>query len=272
MDGPAQRRLRRLSTSLCPAHEEAPATISCVTSSGGFTLALISHEGGPHFEAYLDAAAAVVARDGAASRVVLCDMDGTWLQKARAVLGTKLAKIYSDPHELLAAEKPLMSLVAMEAVLGPPVIRAALEAGSHVMAEKPSCTNPDDLRELTALADSKGLYIMMALSNRLNGETTKAKALFDSGAIGELFGMELHQVADQTRLGRPGASETWSNIKARSGGTTHILHREWVYTVTHAVHIYPPLQHRLCTSEFQWQFSGNPGVNMSERRGVCDHD
>jgi predicted dehydrogenase len=201
-----ERRLRQLSANLRPG--------SSAGSGGGTTVALISHLGGPHVEAYIDGLAAA----SSVSRVVLGDIDGSWLPKAKAVLGSKLAKVYADPLELLAIEKPLMTLVAMEAKIAPTVIRAALDAGSHVLAEKPSCTDVNDLKALIELADSKGLYVMMALSNRLLAETVKAKELVDSGAIGDLYGMELTMVADQTRLGRDGASETWSNVNERSGG------------------------------------------------------
>eukprot|EP01048_Picozoa_sp_COSAG05_P020890 COSAG05_NODE_3685_length_1907_cov_33.866704_1_plen_336_part_00 len=222
--GPQSRRLRcicaglaaiKLTSTVGGASSTSSSTNSSSSCGRGATVALISHEGGPHFSAYIDAAAALPPT---VSQIVLCDMDGSWLSMARSVIGSRLTGVYSDLNEMLATENPLMSVVAMEAGRGPDAIRAVLEAGSHVMAEKPSCTDPADLRELTALADSKGLFIMMALSNRLNAETVKAKELIDAGVIGELYGMELHQVADQTRLGREDAASTWSNIKARAGG------------------------------------------------------
>ena len=159
-----------------------------------------------------------LAAAASVTRVVLADPDGNWLPIATERLGPKLARTYACPLELLAAEAPLMALIAMEAGLAPPVITAALECGSHVLAEKPSCLHARDFRPLAALADAKGLHIMLALSNRLNPEVEKARELVSGGTIGEVYGMELHMCADQTRLGRTGYGERWEASKARAGG------------------------------------------------------
>ena len=41
-----------------------------------------------------------------------------------------------------------MVLVTMEGVASPPVIDAALEAGCHVLAEKPACIRAEDFAPL----------------------------------------------------------------------------------------------------------------------------
>ena len=46
----------------------------------------------------------------------------------------------------------------------------------------------------------------------------EAKRLIESGAIGDLYGVEMHMVADQTRLGREGYGERWEAQQSRSGG------------------------------------------------------
>eukprot|EP01050_Picozoa_sp_SAG11_P012377 SAG11_NODE_1371_length_5096_cov_1.635581_1_plen_284_part_00 len=206
----------RLTTPLTAA---APPTIISPTAAagdGGATVALISHLGGAHVELYMEGLAAAES----VARVVLADPDGNWEECAREKLGPKLDAIYSDPLELLAAETPVMALISMEAKVSPPVIRAALEAGSHVMAEKPSCVHARKFRPLVALADSKGLHLMLALSNRILPDVLKARELVASGAIGELYGVEMHFLADQTRLARDSYAEMvgWTLEKARSGG------------------------------------------------------
>ena len=96
-------------------------------------VAVITHAGGAHLDAYLG----VLAKIEEADSVVLADPDDRWPAAARKALGDKLQATYKDTAELLRQEKPHMALVTMEAALAPPLIDAALEAGCHVFAEKP---------------------------------------------------------------------------------------------------------------------------------------
>ena len=111
-----------------------------------------------------------------------------------------------------------MALVTMEAVQSPPVIRAALEANCHVLAEKPSCVRAEDFEPLARLADMKHRHLTLALANRLLGTVQAARKLIQSGQIGKIFGCELHIVADQTRLKSSTYHQSWFADKARSGG------------------------------------------------------
>ncbi len=104
---------------------------------------------------------------------------------------------------MLAQEKPAMALVTMEARLAPPAISAALDAGCHVMAEKPSCVQVEDFEKLAQQADASERHLMLALANRLNPEVQEARRLIQEGKLGKIYGLELHLVADQTRLTRP---------------------------------------------------------------------
>ena len=70
-----------------------------------------------------------------------------------------------------------MALVTLEAVQAPPVIRAALEANCHVLAEKPSCVRVEDFEPLVRLADMKHRLLMLALANRMRGTVRAARKL-----------------------------------------------------------------------------------------------
>ncbi len=177
-------------------------------------VGIITHAGGAHVGAYLSALAAAESCD----RVVLADPDGRWEKDARRVLGEKLGDVYREHGEMLKQERPAMALVTMEAKLAPPVIDDALGAGCHVFAEKPSCVRVEDFEPLVRKADSKHRYLMLALANRTNPEITKAKQLISAGTIGKLYGLEMHLVADQTRLTRPSYREQWFAQKERAGG------------------------------------------------------
>ncbi len=177
-------------------------------------VAVLTEAGGAHLDAYF---AALAATPEAAS-VVLADPSGASEAMARKTLGEKLKHVYRDPDALWRAEKPAFALISMEAVHTPPVIEAALNAGCHVLAEKPGCLRAEDFAPLVKKAQSKHLHLMLALANRISPPMVAARKLLQSGVLGQLYGMELHLIADQTRLTQPAYRQRWVAHKNRAGG------------------------------------------------------
>ena len=177
-------------------------------------VALLTHAGGAHVSAYL---AALAATDQCTS-VVLGDPDGHFEADAKRVLKDKLSRSYRNVSELLKVEQPQLALITMEAAIAPPVIAAAIEADCHVFAEKPSCVSAADFAPLATMADQKHRFLMLALANRLNPEALAAKRLIETGRLGKLYGLEMHLVADQTRLKQKSYHQKWFAQKDRSGG------------------------------------------------------
>ena len=108
--------------------------------------------------AYLDALAATAE----VGSVVLSDPTGFWVDVARATLGDRLVSTHTEPLAMLASAKPDMAVIAYEAVLAPPIVRAALEVGCHVLAEKPACTAIEAMDELVVLAARQKRKLMLA--------------------------------------------------------------------------------------------------------------
>lgn len=176
--------------------------------------AYITHADGPHLVNYLPSLAGAVE----AHSVVLADASGTVEPMARKVLGPRLTAVYRDIAGMLRKEKPQMALVAMEAAVAPPAIRAALEAGCHVLAEKPACVRLADFAALAALARKQDRALVLALANRIDPVIVEARRLIKSGLLGRIFGVEIQIVADQTRLANPAYHKTWFAKKERAGG------------------------------------------------------
>ncbi len=108
-----------------------------------------------------------------------------------------------------------MSLPADQSVAA---IALAQKYGCHVMAEKPACTRVEEFLPLVKTAESKHLHLMLALANRIHAPVQFARQLVRDGKLGKLYAMEVHIVADQTRLTRPAYHQTWFAKKARAGG------------------------------------------------------
>ena len=76
----------------------------------------------------------------------------------------------------------------------------ALEAGKHVLCEKPFSRRPDDVERAFELADSKGLVLSEAFMWRHHPQTKMLSALVGEGAVGQprlvraAFGFQLASV------------------------------------------------------------------------------
>jgi predicted dehydrogenase len=68
-----------------------------------------------------------------------------------------------------------------------PLVRRALEAGKHVLVEKPLATCPVQAQELMDLAESKGLILMPGHTFLYSPAVNKVRELIDSGELGEIY-------------------------------------------------------------------------------------
>jgi len=62
----------------------------------------------------------------------------------------------------------------------------ALEAGKHVLVEKPLAASAAEARELAAVADRAGRFVMEAMHTRFHPRMTVVERLLADGALGEL--------------------------------------------------------------------------------------
>jgi predicted dehydrogenase len=87
-----------------------------------------------------------------------------------------------------------------------PLAKMALEAGKHVLVEKPLATSRAEVLELMEIADRKGLQLMVDHTFLYTGAVQKIKSLVDSGELGEL------QYFDSTRINLGLFNPNWSVI------------------------------------------------------------
>jgi UDP-N-acetyl-2-amino-2-deoxyglucuronate dehydrogenase len=177
-------------------------------------VAVITQPQGAHLADYFSSLAKIEEADA----VALVDPTGKTAVAARKALGAKLKEVYKDTAALHKAFKPHLAIVSLEAIEAPPAIDAALEAGCHVFAEKPSCTRAVDFAKLTAKAQRKHRHLMMAFANRSHAPVREARRLVQAGKLGKIYAAEVHLVTDQTRLKSADYRSSWFCHKARAGG------------------------------------------------------
>ncbi len=91
-----------------------------------------------------------------------------------------------DWQELVAnPDIQALMISATPETLHHPMARAALEAGKHVLLEKPISITLDEADELIATAEAKGLKFTIGYSQRFNAKQALAKRSIAEGSLGD---------------------------------------------------------------------------------------
>lgn len=93
---------------------------------------------------------------------------------------------YTDVDEMLRTERPDAAVITSPHTAHYDHARAALEAGCHVLIDKPMTTSAGDARALVALAAETGRDILVPYGWNYKDFTTTASELIASGRIGEI--------------------------------------------------------------------------------------
>ncbi|MEM7012749.1 MAG: Gfo/Idh/MocA family oxidoreductase [Verrucomicrobiota bacterium] len=174
-----------------------------------------------HISGYLEV---LVERTGVRSVAVAVPDEGA-LANTKEKLGDRFyGDGFASAEEMLAEVRPALTVVTMEGVNAPAVIKAALDAGSHVLTEKPSCVKLSHFEELAKLAEARDRHLMLAMATRSGSPLKKARQLIADGAIGKPYSVSMIWIADQTRLTKPAYHESWLADPKRAGGGKLIYH------------------------------------------------
>ena len=106
------------------------------------------------------------------------------VERAEAMVARLGGAPFADLATALATLTPDLVIVMTPSGDHHEHARAVLEAGHHVLVEKPVTMRPDEADELIALAAERGLHCGVALQNRLNPAVMAVRAVRDE--LGEL--------------------------------------------------------------------------------------
>lgn len=95
-------------------------------------------------------------------------------------------KAYSEYQDLIARKDIDVIDVVLPSHLHFEVGQAALEAGKHLLLEKPMAVSVEECRKLNHLAESKGRLLAVGFELRHSELWGKVKQMIDSGRLGEL--------------------------------------------------------------------------------------
>jgi len=134
--------------------------------------------------------------------------------KAKALSGKSEAKVFSDWRELLALPEVAIVVIATRHDSLAEITLAAIEAGKHVLVEKPAARNPAELEPVMAAAERRGVKVHVGFNHRYHRAFRKARELFEAGALGELMFIR----ARYGHGGRIGYEKEWRADPVLCGG------------------------------------------------------
>ncbi|MEY2545811.1 MAG: hypothetical protein QOG48_928 [Verrucomicrobiota bacterium] len=127
----------------------------------------------------------------------------------------KPRKSFSDYHELLQDRHLDAAIVCLPNFLHFPVSLAALEAGKHVLCEKPPTMNAAEMKVLRAEAEKRKLLYYFSRQFRFTPAMRTARNAIEEGRLGRIY----HAKATFVRSrGIPVGVGNWFTEKKRSGG------------------------------------------------------
>lgn len=154
---------------------------------------------------------AAYRKNETAELYAFCDIN----PKRLAYMGERygVTRLFTDEREMLDAlpEIDAVDVCTWNAAHAPCSIMA-LEAGKHVLCEKPMAMNVEEAEAMRAAADRAGRLLMIGFVRRFGRDCDIVSDLIRSGEIGEIY---YAKALNLRRNGNPGG---WFAEKARSGG------------------------------------------------------
>jgi len=148
-----------------------------------------------------------------AELVAICDLDPVRADKAKAEFGTETTYVTTDYRDLV--NDPLIDVIYVCTwnVSHAEITCAALEAGKHVMCEKPMAISGEEARRMVETAKRTGKKLTIGYQNRFREDAQFLRGAIDAGELGDIYVAKAHAVR---RRGVP----TWGVFtdKEKQGG------------------------------------------------------
>ncbi len=148
---------------------------------------------------------------GAAQLVVCADLD---FSRAQMLAGQFDAEPTDDWQSAVTRADVELVIVSTTNNALAPVTLAAVQAGKHVLVEKPAARTLAELAPVIAAAERAGVQVRVGFNHRYHPALRKARELHAQGLLGELMFVR----GRYGHGGRPGYDREWRADPALSGG------------------------------------------------------
>ncbi|MDQ6419808.1 Gfo/Idh/MocA family oxidoreductase [Paenibacillus sp. LHD-117] len=130
------------------------------------------------------------------------------IERAEEYAAKHGGKAYADYETMLAEVKPDAVSVCTPNALHAPMTIAAVNAGAHVLVEKPMAVTDKEAEAMIEAAKQNGVNLMVGHNQRFMPPHVKAKQILESGSLGKVLTF-------RTSFGHPGP-DGWSVDGANS--------------------------------------------------------
>ena len=146
--------------------------------------------------------------------VAACDINAARMKKTCDIFEIPEEHRYTSVEEMLEKEQGNLDAadVCVWNINHAPCAIAALNAGLHVLCEKPMAYSAEQAEEMKAAADKAGKLLMIGFVLRFGNENMIVRDFIESGMMGDIY------YTKATYLRRHGNPGGWFCNKALSGG------------------------------------------------------
>ena len=145
--------------------------------------------------------------------IAICDLDEKHVRQVASE--HNIPNTYTSHLEMLENQDIDAVSVCLPNFLHAPIAVDALNAGKHVLCEKPPARSAQEAKAMAEAAIENEKTLMYALVQRFDGSTQRLKQLIREGELGEIYFGKAGYVR---RRGIPIGKEGWFVDKERAGG------------------------------------------------------
>ena len=133
----------------------------------------------------------------------ICDLNEKTLRAAGEKYNIPVEKQFTDYHDLLNNERINVISVAIPDQQHKKVAIECLQAGKHVLCEKPLALTREDIEDIVKAAEESDRKFMVGQICRFTPAFAKAKEIIESGTIGEVYFVESEYAHDYMNIVKP---------------------------------------------------------------------
>lgn len=171
------------------------------------------------------------------------------------------ATIYTDYRQMLIEVAPRVVMVSSAPMPHFEQIRAALQAGAHVLTDKAMVCSQEQAEEIVALAESSGLLLGVVVQRRYETALQHIRQVIKAGILGEIRVVRANYARSYPKdpgHWRNDPAVAWGGMLADNG--YHLLDTTLWITMLRPVRVYAELSFEALrveqTAVLSWQFAG----------------
>lgn len=127
--------------------------------------------------------------------VAVCDVLPEKMEALLAkydLAGNISIKRYTNYRQMLDVEKPTLVSIATESGIHAEIALACIDAGVHVIIEKPMAMSMEDAEEIIRRSEEKGIKVSACHQNRFNVAVQETRRALETGRFGQLSHGSIH--------------------------------------------------------------------------------